>query len=174
MLDGQKSQRSIDKVTYFYVGDLFCIHLGSKFADFQEKIFADIFGRKFQTLYSSNVTYRVCRFLSPCVHMFKNKVSKHHAIRAIVPSHRFSINMKNNVPWLTQRIYGNIFSKKKKTEQWTRSDFQTVSWNYKSARLLFHGMILHILQFMHSISAAWKDWRKIPPLEPLQLWAARG
>ena len=37
---------------YFYVGDLFCIHLGTKYAQFQEKIFADISGRKFQTLYS--------------------------------------------------------------------------------------------------------------------------
>ena len=55
LLDGQKSQRSIDKVTYFYVGDLFCIHLGTKYANFQEKIFADISGRKLQTLYSSNV-----------------------------------------------------------------------------------------------------------------------
>merc|ERR1711993_201183 len=54
LLDGQKSQRSIDKVTYFYVGDLFCIHLGTKYANFQEKIFADISGRKLQTLYSSN------------------------------------------------------------------------------------------------------------------------
>ena len=37
LLDGQKSERSIDKVTYFYVGDLFCIHLGTKYANFQEK-----------------------------------------------------------------------------------------------------------------------------------------
>ena len=50
LLDGQKSQRTIDKVTYFYVGDLFCIHLGTKYANFQEKIFADISGRKLQTL----------------------------------------------------------------------------------------------------------------------------
>ena len=50
LLDGQKSERSIDKVTYFYVGDLFCIHLGTKYANFQEKIFADISGRKLQTL----------------------------------------------------------------------------------------------------------------------------
>ena len=56
LLDGQKSQQSIDKVTYFYVGDLFCIHLGTKYANFQEKIFADISGRKLQTLYCSNVT----------------------------------------------------------------------------------------------------------------------
>ena len=54
LLDGQKSERSIDKVTYFYVGDLFCIHLGTNYANFQEKIFADISGRKLQTLYSSN------------------------------------------------------------------------------------------------------------------------
>ena len=49
-LDEQKSQRSIDKVTYFYLGDLFCIHHGTKYANFQEKIFADISGRKLQTL----------------------------------------------------------------------------------------------------------------------------
>ena len=34
LLDGQKSEWSIDKVTYFYVGDLFCIHLGTKHANF--------------------------------------------------------------------------------------------------------------------------------------------
>ena len=56
LLDGQKSEQSIDKVTYFYVGDLFCIDLGTKYANFQEKILADISGRKLQTLYSSNVT----------------------------------------------------------------------------------------------------------------------
>ena len=41
-----------------YVGEAFCIvHLGSKNADFQEQIFADISGRKFKTLYCSiNVT----------------------------------------------------------------------------------------------------------------------
>ena len=48
LLDGQKSERSIDKVTYFYVGDLFCIHLRTKYANFQEKIFADISGKMFQ------------------------------------------------------------------------------------------------------------------------------
>ena len=65
LLDGQKSQRSIDKVTYFYVGDLFCIHLGTKYANFQEKIFADISGRKLRTLYSSNVTTIQSLQLSP-------------------------------------------------------------------------------------------------------------
>ena len=54
--DGQSSERSIDKVTYFNVGDLFCIHHGTKYANLQEKIFADISGRMFQTLYSSNFT----------------------------------------------------------------------------------------------------------------------
>ena len=49
LLGGQKSERSIDKVTYFYVGDLFCIHLGTKYANFQEKIYAEISGKKFQT-----------------------------------------------------------------------------------------------------------------------------
>ena len=64
LLDGQKSERSIDKVTYFYVGDLFCIHLGTKYANFQEKIFADISGRKLQTLYSSNYTKFACNFIN--------------------------------------------------------------------------------------------------------------
>ena len=27
----------MDEVTFFYVGDLFCIHLDTKYADFQEK-----------------------------------------------------------------------------------------------------------------------------------------
>ena len=31
---GQRSERSIDKVTYFYVKDLFCLHLGTKYANF--------------------------------------------------------------------------------------------------------------------------------------------
>ena len=39
-----------DEVTYFFVGDIFCIHLGTKYADFLEKIFAEISGKKFQTL----------------------------------------------------------------------------------------------------------------------------
>ena len=55
LLNGQTCERSIDKVTYFYVEELFCIHLGTKYADFQEKIFADISGRKFQTLYCSSL-----------------------------------------------------------------------------------------------------------------------
>ena len=63
LLDGQKSQRSIDKVTFFYVGDLFCIHLGTKYANFQEKIFVDISGRKFQTLYSSNMQIFCIRWI---------------------------------------------------------------------------------------------------------------
>ena len=31
-----------NEVSYFYVGDVFCIHLGTKYANFQEKIFAEI------------------------------------------------------------------------------------------------------------------------------------
>ena len=46
----QNSVRDMDEVTFFYVGNLFCIHLGTKYANFQEKIFADISGRKLQTL----------------------------------------------------------------------------------------------------------------------------
>ena len=50
LLDRQSSERGKDEVTYFYVGDVFCIHLGTKYADFQEKIFAEISGKKIQTL----------------------------------------------------------------------------------------------------------------------------
>ena len=50
MLERQSSERGKDEVSYFYVGDVFCIHLGTKYANFQEKIFAEISGKKFQTL----------------------------------------------------------------------------------------------------------------------------
>ena len=50
LLDRQSSERGKNEVTYFYVGDVFCIHLGTKYADFQEKIFAEISGKKMQTL----------------------------------------------------------------------------------------------------------------------------
>ena len=46
----------MDEVTFFYVGDLFCIHLDTKYANFQEKISAEISGRKFQSFHCSNVT----------------------------------------------------------------------------------------------------------------------
>ena len=49
-LERQSSERGKDEVTYFYVGNIFCIHPGSKYADFQEKIFAEISEKKFQTL----------------------------------------------------------------------------------------------------------------------------
>ena len=50
LLDNHSYKRGKDEVTYFYVGEIFCIHLGTKYADFQEKIFAEISGKKFQTL----------------------------------------------------------------------------------------------------------------------------
>ena len=50
LLDTHRSERNRDEVTYFYVGGVFCIHLGTKYADFQEKIFAEISGKLFQTL----------------------------------------------------------------------------------------------------------------------------
>ena len=56
LLDAQISERCRDEVTFIYVGVVLCIHLGSKYADFQEKIFADISGEKFQTFHCSNVT----------------------------------------------------------------------------------------------------------------------
>ena len=56
LLRDQSSERSRDEVTFFYVGDVLCIHLGSKYADFQEKIFAEISGKKYQTFHCSNVS----------------------------------------------------------------------------------------------------------------------
>ena len=44
LLGRQSSERGKDEVSYFYVGDVFCIHLGTKYADFQEKISAEISG----------------------------------------------------------------------------------------------------------------------------------
>ena len=35
LLERQSSERGKDEVTYFYVGDFFCIHLGTKYVDFQ-------------------------------------------------------------------------------------------------------------------------------------------
>ena len=50
LLGRQSSERGKDEVSYFFVGDIFCIHPGAKFADFQEKISAEISREKFQTL----------------------------------------------------------------------------------------------------------------------------
>ena len=46
LLDKQSFERSRDEVTYFYVGDVFCKHLGTTYTDLQEKIFAEISGKK--------------------------------------------------------------------------------------------------------------------------------
>ena len=46
LLGRQNSERGMYEVTFFYVGDLFCIHLGTKYANFQEKISAEISGKK--------------------------------------------------------------------------------------------------------------------------------
>ena len=43
LLERQCSEWSKYEVSSFYVGDVFCIHLGTKYANFQEKIFAEIF-----------------------------------------------------------------------------------------------------------------------------------
>ena len=56
MLDRRSSGRAKNEVTYFYVGDLFCIYLGSVYANFQEKIFPETSGKKFQNFHCSNVT----------------------------------------------------------------------------------------------------------------------
>ena len=50
LLERQSSGRDRGEVTYSYVGDIFCIYLGPMYANFQEKIFAEISGKKFQTL----------------------------------------------------------------------------------------------------------------------------
>ena len=42
----QNSERGMDEVTFFYVGDLFCIHLGTKYANFQEKNLRGDFWKK--------------------------------------------------------------------------------------------------------------------------------
>ena len=46
LLDDQSSERSRDEVTFFYVGDVLCIHLGSKYANFQEKNLRGDFWKK--------------------------------------------------------------------------------------------------------------------------------
>ena len=56
MLDRQSSERGKNEVTYFYVGDVFCMYLGTKYADFQEETFAEISGKLFQTFHGSNIT----------------------------------------------------------------------------------------------------------------------
>ena len=56
LLNGQSSERTRDKVTFFYVGDVLWIHLGSKYADLQEKISPETSLKKLQTFHCSNVT----------------------------------------------------------------------------------------------------------------------
>ena len=56
LLARRSSGRTRNEVTYFYVGDLFCIYLGSVYANFQEKISPETSGKKFQTFHCSNVT----------------------------------------------------------------------------------------------------------------------
>ena len=62
LINKQSSERSRDEVTYFYVENVFYIFLGTKYANFQEKkIFAEISGRKFQTLYCSNWSHALLK-----------------------------------------------------------------------------------------------------------------
>ena len=56
LLTRRRSGRARNKVTYFSVGDVFCIHLGTTYANFQEKIFPETSGKKFQNFHCSNVT----------------------------------------------------------------------------------------------------------------------
>ena len=54
LLGRQSSERGRDKVTYYSVGDLFCTHLGTKYANFQEKIFAEVSGKKFRQFFQKS------------------------------------------------------------------------------------------------------------------------
>ena len=56
LLGRQSSEQDRDEVTYFIVGDLFYIDLGTKYANFEEKIFAEISGKNFETFHCSNIT----------------------------------------------------------------------------------------------------------------------
>ena len=56
LLDRQSSERGKDEVSYFNVEEVFCIYFVTKYADFQEKIFAEISGKKFQTLGITGIT----------------------------------------------------------------------------------------------------------------------
>ena len=42
LLERQCSVQGKNEVSYFYVGEVFCIHHGTKYANFQEKIFAEL------------------------------------------------------------------------------------------------------------------------------------
>ena len=46
LLTRRRSGRARNKVTYFSVGDGFCIHLGTTYTNFQEKNFPETSGRK--------------------------------------------------------------------------------------------------------------------------------
>ena len=56
MLLSQKSEQDMDEIIFFYVGDLFYIHLDTKYANFQERISAEISGKNAETFQCSNVT----------------------------------------------------------------------------------------------------------------------
>ena len=54
LLERPSSERNKDEISYFYGGGSLCINLGTKYADFQEKMFVEISGKKFQTLWKRN------------------------------------------------------------------------------------------------------------------------
>ena len=51
LLERQTPEWGKDEVSFLSVGEVFCMHHGTKYANFQEKIFAEISGKKFQILY---------------------------------------------------------------------------------------------------------------------------
>ena len=48
LLGDQSSERSRDEVTFFYVGDVLCIHLGTTYANFQEKTTPETSGKSYK------------------------------------------------------------------------------------------------------------------------------
>ena len=74
LLDRPSSWRGRDEVTYFYVGDVFCIYLGSLYANFQEKISPETSGKKLQTFHCSNVTTMksivYCSYIAHILHKY--------------------------------------------------------------------------------------------------------
>ena len=64
LLDRQSSGRGREEVTYFYVGEVFCIYLGTMYADFQEKISAE---------HSSNELLYLSRFCDIQIYAVNSK-----------------------------------------------------------------------------------------------------
>ena len=83
--DRQSSERGKDEVTYFYVGYVFCIHLGTKYDNFQEKILAEKFKDDFlkfdQVCKTLNTAkYRSTKKIRRRPHTQEKDLNKHHLL----------------------------------------------------------------------------------------------